>query len=52
MSQIVLEKPAPGVALLRLNRPEALNALDMAIREELALRVPRQRQWHRFEVVN
>ena len=39
MSQIVLEKPAPGVALLRLNRPEALNALDMAIREELALRI-------------
>jgi enoyl-CoA hydratase/carnithine racemase len=36
MSQIVLEKPAPGVALVRLNRPEALNALDMAIREELA----------------
>ncbi|OLF56612.1 enoyl-CoA hydratase [Pseudomonas chlororaphis] len=33
---VLLERPAPGVALLRLNRPQALNALNMALREELA----------------
>ncbi|UQS91060.1 enoyl-CoA hydratase [Pseudomonas chlororaphis subsp. piscium] len=33
---VLLKQPAPGVALLRLNRPQALNALNMALREELA----------------
>jgi enoyl-CoA hydratase/carnithine racemase len=33
---VLLERPAPGVALLRLNRPKARNALNMALREELA----------------
>ncbi|WP_449431947.1 enoyl-CoA hydratase [Pseudomonas putida] len=33
---VLLEQPAPGVALLRLNRPSARNALNMALREELA----------------
>ncbi|OPK10315.1 enoyl-CoA hydratase [Pseudomonas sp. VI4.1] len=33
---IQLEQPAPGVALLRINRPKARNALNMALREELA----------------
>ncbi|AJO76087.1 enoyl-CoA hydratase [Pseudomonas sp. MRSN 12121] len=33
---VLLEQPAPGVALLRLNRPQALNALNMALREALA----------------
>ena len=33
---ILAEQPAPGVALLRLNRPKARNALNMALREELA----------------
>ena len=33
---VLLEQPAPGVALLRLNRPKARNALNMALREELA----------------
>ncbi|MDT4841397.1 2,3-dehydroadipyl-CoA hydratase [compost metagenome] len=33
---VLLERPANGVALLRLNRPESLNALNMALREELA----------------
>jgi enoyl-CoA hydratase len=36
MSVVVLERPGPGVALLRLNRPERLNALNMAVRESLA----------------
>ncbi len=30
------ERPAPGVALLRLNRPSVLNALNLALRRELA----------------
>lgn len=33
---VLLEQPAPGVALLRLNRHKARNALNMALREELA----------------
>lgn len=33
---VLHEQPAPGVALLRLNRPKARNALNMALREELA----------------
>lgn len=33
---VLYEQPAPGVALLRLNRPKARNALNMAMREELA----------------
>ncbi|MFP3517125.1 enoyl-CoA hydratase [Pseudomonas sp. SIMBA_077] len=33
---VLFEQPAPGVALLRLNRPAARNALNMALREALA----------------
>ena len=36
MSVVLLERPAPGIALLRLNRPDRLNALNMAVRESLA----------------
>lgn len=36
MAVVLLERPAAGVALLRLNRPERLNALNMAVRENLA----------------
>ena len=36
MAVVLLERPAAGVALLRLNRPERLNALNMAVREDLA----------------
>lgn len=32
MSEVLLERPAPGVALISLNRPEAHNALNMATR--------------------
>jgi enoyl-CoA hydratase/carnithine racemase len=36
MSVVLLERPREGVALLRLNRPDRLNALNMAVREALA----------------
>ena len=36
MAVVLLERPAAGIALLRLNRPERRNALNMAVRENLA----------------
>jgi len=36
MTPVLLERPADGVALLRLNRPEARNALNNAVRMALA----------------
>lgn len=36
MSELVVTTPAPHVAHLRLNRPEARNALNLALRERLA----------------
>ncbi|MDT8343196.1 MAG: enoyl-CoA hydratase-related protein [Thermohalobaculum sp.] len=33
---VITERPEPGVALVRLNRPEAMNALNMAARKALA----------------
>ena len=36
MSLVLLERPDDGIALLRMNRPEAMNALNNAAREELA----------------
>ena len=37
MSDILLEeRPCEGVALLRLNRPEVFNALNLALRHALA----------------
>jgi enoyl-CoA hydratase len=39
MPLVLRETPMPGVTLLRLNRPERLNALSMAVREELADRI-------------
>ncbi len=35
MTNVLIERPAAHVALLRLNRPEARNALSPALREEL-----------------
>jgi len=35
-SLVVTEHPGPGVTLLRLNRPNARNALNLALRRELA----------------
>lgn len=36
MTEVVLENPSDGVALVRINRPERLNALSMSVREEMA----------------
>lgn len=38
MSELLLEerRPEPGVALLRLNRPDVLNALNLQLRRDLA----------------
>lgn len=36
MSEVLLEKPAEGIAVIRLNRPEVRNALNLAVRELLA----------------
>ncbi len=36
MSLVLLERSEDGIALLRMNRPEAMNALNNAAREELA----------------
>ncbi|HEY0522886.1 MAG TPA: enoyl-CoA hydratase-related protein [Stellaceae bacterium] len=36
MVETILERPSEGVALIRINRPEQLNALNMAVRVQLA----------------
>ena len=36
MSEVLLEKPAEGIAVVRLNRPEVRNALNLTVRELLA----------------
>jgi enoyl-CoA hydratase/carnithine racemase len=39
MSEVLLESPHPHVAVLRINRPDKLNSLNMAVREEIAAHV-------------
>ncbi len=34
--EVVVERPEPGIALVRLNRPEATNALSLALQAQLA----------------
>jgi enoyl-CoA hydratase len=36
MSEVLLERPSDGVAIVRLNRPEVRNALNMASRRQVA----------------
>jgi enoyl-CoA hydratase len=36
MSEVLLERPSEHIAVIRLNRPEARNALNMAVRQQLA----------------
>ncbi len=36
MSEVLLERPEEGIAVIRLNRPEVRNALNLAVRELLA----------------
>jgi enoyl-CoA hydratase len=38
-SEVVVERPAPGVAVIRVNRPEVHNALNMGVRAEMARHV-------------
>lgn len=33
---VLLERPDPAIAIVRINRPEVRNALDLAVRQELA----------------
>lgn len=35
-SEVLVERPSPAVALVRLNRPHVRNALNLSIRQELA----------------
>jgi enoyl-CoA hydratase/carnithine racemase len=32
MSEVVLERPAEGIAVIRLNRPDVRNAINLAVR--------------------
>jgi enoyl-CoA hydratase len=36
MDEVIVERPAPGVVLVRINRPEARNALNQEVRQQLA----------------
>ena len=36
MSEVLCERPEAGIAVLRLNRPEARNALSLSLRKQLA----------------
>lgn len=36
MSEVILEQPAEGIAVVKLNRPEVRNALNAAVRQQLA----------------
>ncbi|HEY3056751.1 MAG TPA: enoyl-CoA hydratase [Thermoanaerobaculia bacterium] len=36
MSEVILEHPAEGIAVIRLNRPEVRNALNLKVRQTLA----------------
>ncbi|KON81212.1 enoyl-CoA hydratase [Azoarcus sp. PA01] len=36
MDEVLIERPAPGIVLLRLNRPDARNALNQEVRQQLA----------------
>lgn len=38
-SVVLLDRPADGVARLLINRPDKRNAIDLAVREQLALRI-------------
>jgi enoyl-CoA hydratase len=48
---VLVEQPAPGVVLLRLNRSKARNALTMALREELARHFRRLDECHDTRVI-
>ena len=37
--EVIIERPAAGVAVIRINRPEVHNALNMAVRAEMARHV-------------
>ena len=35
MNEVLIEKPADGIALVRINRPEVRNALNAAVRAQI-----------------
>ena len=35
-SEVLLERPTAAIAIVRLNRPQVRNALNMAVRQRLA----------------
>lgn len=37
--EVIVERPVPGVAVIRINRPEVHNALNMGVRAEMARHV-------------
>jgi dTDP-4-dehydrorhamnose reductase len=45
MSEVLIERPEEGVALVRLNRPEAKNALNMAVRRALVQNIIIRTAW-------
>lgn len=52
MSNVLLqEQPCAGVVVLRLNRPTVLNALNLALRQQLAEAFNRLDQDHRVRVI-
>lgn len=51
MSEVLLETPRPGVAVIRLNRPEARNALTTDVRRQIEAHVATINESRDFSVI-
>ena len=49
MSNVLIDRPADGVALLTLNRPEKLNAMDVGLVSDLHAALDLQRDTARWK---